>query len=70
MLKEYVQERKVAMDIALFSQKLFYYTSGHPFLVSKLCKIIDEKILPEKEKQSWDEADFENAIQSARPKVS
>ncbi|MCP4217283.1 MAG: AAA family ATPase [bacterium] len=48
MLEEYARESKVKIDVPLFAQKLFYYTSGHPFLVSFLCKIIDEKILPAK----------------------
>lgn len=43
MLEEYVKDKGVIMDIPGISQKLYYYTSGYPFLVSKLCKLIDEK---------------------------
>jgi len=44
MLKDYVKETKVVMDIEFISKKLREYTSGYPFLVSKLCKTIDEKL--------------------------
>jgi hypothetical protein len=33
------------MDIAALSERLYYYTSGYPFLVSRLCKTIDEQPL-------------------------
>jgi len=63
MLEQYIAERHVEIDIPLFSEKLHYYTSGYPFLVSDLCKIIDEEILPEKEKKEWDLADLDQAVQ-------
>ncbi|WP_250633077.1 hypothetical protein, partial [Rhodoflexus caldus] len=44
--------------------RLYYYTSGYPFLVSKLCKIIAEKILPQKaDKSRWTLDDLEAAVQ-------
>ncbi|WP_461206354.1 AAA family ATPase [Clostridium sp. DL1XJH146] len=45
MLDDYVENKAVKLDKEYFSQRLYYYTSGYPFLVSKLCKIIDEKIM-------------------------
>ena len=48
MLEQYVQERGVKMDTEWFANRLFFFTSGYPYLVSRLCKIIDEKILPTK----------------------
>ncbi len=48
MLVDYV-ENDVSlpkMDIAYIAEKLYYHTSGYPYFVSKLCKIIDEKITP------------------------
>ncbi|MCP4156860.1 MAG: hypothetical protein GY757_54610 [bacterium] len=41
MLEDYQKERNVKMDIPLLAERLFYYTSGYPFLVSYLCKIFD-----------------------------
>jgi hypothetical protein len=50
MLDDYTREQstsgiQVEMDKQYFSERLYFYTSGYPFLVSKLCKIIDEKLL-------------------------
>ncbi|MCP4155678.1 MAG: AAA family ATPase, partial [bacterium] len=70
MLKEYAAEQKVTIDIPLFAEKLFYYTSGYPFLVSYLCKIIDEKILPPKKEKAWHPHDLEKAVQLALLKDS
>jgi hypothetical protein len=68
MLNDYVSERQVRMDIPSMAEKLFYFTSGYPFLVSLLCKIMDEKVMPEKrekEEKEWSEQDLEKAVQIA-----
>ncbi|HBY20904.1 MAG TPA: AAA family ATPase, partial [Clostridiales bacterium] len=44
MLNEYEEENKIGMDIGEISEEIYKYTSGYPFLVSKICKVIDEKI--------------------------
>jgi hypothetical protein len=48
MLKDYCQEQNVSMDTEGVANALFYYTSGYPFLVSILCKIVDEDIMSKK----------------------
>jgi hypothetical protein len=60
MLKEYSTDSNVKMDPKAIAEALFYYTSGYPFLVSKLCKILDEKLLPKA--STWSEKDVENAV--------
>ena len=45
MLREYENDHHTGMDIHAVSQWIIDYTSGYPFLVSKLCKTIDEKDL-------------------------
>ncbi|MBB6716148.1 GxxExxY protein [Clostridium gasigenes] len=45
MLIEYCLANNLEMDTKLFADRLYYYTSGYPFLVSRLCQIIDEDIL-------------------------
>jgi hypothetical protein len=62
MLDDYVHERGVQMDTAEMSYGLFYYTSGYPFLVSQLCKIMDEELLPAKTTQQLTETDLETAM--------
>ncbi|BDU49834.1 AAA-like domain-containing protein [Haliovirga abyssi] len=44
MLIEYEADAKTGMDIKNISEKIYMYTNGYPFLVSKLCKVIDEKL--------------------------
>jgi len=44
MLGEYEADYHTRMDIDEMSGLLYAYTSGYPFLVSRLCKLMDEKI--------------------------
>jgi hypothetical protein len=62
MLDAYCADKGVKMDTQAIADKLFYYTSGYPFLVSKLCKMIDEDILPTKPNQEWTETDIDLAV--------
>jgi hypothetical protein len=64
MLKQYSEAENVQMDFEAMAEKLYYYTSGYPFLVSKLCKTIAEKILPKKQdKSKWTLEDLETSVQ-------
>jgi len=75
MLVDYANDKKVVMNISLISERIYHYTSGYPFLVSRVCKEIDEEILPfgrhllaegeaEKEVKNWSVADVENAVKA------
>ncbi|MCI9144678.1 MAG: ATP-binding protein [Lachnospiraceae bacterium] len=44
MLEEYEDDYHTGMDIAGIAALLYAYTSGYPFLVSRLCKLMDEKV--------------------------
>ena len=44
MLAQYEADYHTGMDIKKISELLYDYTSGYPFLVSRLCKLMDEKI--------------------------
>lgn len=44
MLAEYEQDHHLRMDVPLISGLLYEYTSGYPYFVSRLCKILDENI--------------------------
>jgi AAA-like domain/PD-(D/E)XK nuclease superfamily len=59
MLDEYAADKGVKMDTQLIAEQLFYYTSGYPFLVSKLCKMLDEDIIKNGE---WTAEDVEFAV--------
>lgn len=49
MLKEYEQEHHTGMDIKTIAEMIYAYTAGYPFLVSYICKKIDEDISGRKE---------------------
>lgn len=44
MLKEYEKDYATGMDIDEMAQMIYEYTSGYPFLVSRLCQLMDEDI--------------------------
>lgn len=44
MLLEYEDDYKTGMDIDEIAGMIYDYTSGYPFLVSCLCKLMDERI--------------------------
>ncbi|MDM8523468.1 AAA-like domain-containing protein [Desulfococcaceae bacterium HSG8] len=62
MLREYAREKDIEPDISLIAGKLHYYTAGYPYLVSKLCKFIDEKIVPSREDKNWSAGDVDEAF--------
>lgn len=63
MLVDYSQAEGAKMDIPAIAQRLYYHTSGYPFLVSKLCKIIAEDMLPKRTSKNWTLEDVEAAVQ-------
>lgn len=44
MLEDYEKDYHTGMDRAFMSRYLYEYTSGYPFLVSKLCQLLDERV--------------------------
>lgn len=44
MLEEYENDHHTGMCIEEMAQAIYDYTSGYPFLVSRLCKFMDEEI--------------------------
>jgi AAA-like domain len=63
MLKQYVAETGVEMNTQTMSENLFFFTSGYPYLVCKLCKIMDENLLPNKGYKEWTEVELYEAVQ-------
>lgn len=66
MLNIYETDHHTNMDISEIAQLLYDYTSGYPFLVSKLCKLIDEQIsqnpIFSRENNAWNKAGFLEAV--------
>jgi len=44
MLTEYEKDHKMGIDISAASNEIYNYTSGYPFLVSRICQCIDEEL--------------------------
>ena len=44
MLAAYCADSGVKMEIDAIAERLHYYTSGYPFLVSAICQILDEEL--------------------------
>jgi len=59
MLKEYEAEHNTGMDIEELASEIYSYTSGYPFLVSRICQHIDEKL-----SKNWTIKSVQKAIQA------
>ncbi len=44
MLEEYEADRHTGMQVSAVADEIYQYTSGYPYLVSAVCKMIDEKL--------------------------
>ncbi len=62
MLREYSRDRGIQPDIPAIAERLHYYSSGYPYLVSKLCKFIDEQIVRPRENKDWSVGDVDGAF--------
>jgi len=62
MLKQYVLETKVSMDTEMISKRIYFWTNGYPFLVSKICKMMEENVLPQKEIKEWTSLDIDYTV--------
>lgn len=66
MLAEYEQDYKTGMNIEKMADFIYDYTSGYPFLVSRICKLLDEKIAGSKafpdRKNAWTKDGFLEAV--------
>lgn len=66
MLAEYEADHHTGMDTAEISTLLYDYTSGYPYLVSRLCKFMDERVIRIKDFPSlnsvWTKAGFLEAV--------
>lgn len=57
MLAEYEKDAATGMDINVMSRLIFEYTGGYPFLVSRLCKAIEEEL-----ERNWTIEGIEEAV--------
>lgn len=57
MLVQYAGETGIALDTRYISESIYRLTSGYPYLVSRICKIIDERL-----DRKWDNKGIEEAV--------
>lgn len=61
MLVDYDNCNKLSMDIRKLSEGIYYFTSGYPFLVSRICQVIDEEFYDDC-KKTWTLNDIDKAV--------
>ncbi len=66
MLGEYEADYYTGMNIGEMADLIYSYTSGYPYLVSRLCKFLDEKVAgsegyPDKS-SAWTKKGFQEAV--------
>ena len=57
MLEEYEKDHQTGMDISAIANEIYDFTSGYPFLVSRICKYIDDYL-----NKNWTVAGVHEAI--------
>ncbi len=66
LLEDYEEDCHTGMDIEYITQQIYDYTSGYPFLVSRLCKILDEQVAGTSEfpnqSTAWTKEGFQKAV--------
>lgn len=64
MLSEYEADHHTGMNIYDISSQLYAYTSGYPYLVSRLCKLMDEKLAADFQSKAdvWSLAGIQEAV--------
>ena len=65
MLVEYQADHDIEMDTAWMAKEIHDYTAGYPFLVSRICQLIDEQLMPGYSAgadQAWSKKGFDEAI--------
>jgi hypothetical protein len=61
MLNNYASVNNLVLDIEVISKEIYKFTSGYPFLVSRICQIVDEDLLVEG-KREWTVLDIQKAV--------
>ena len=62
MLQEYEQDHQTGMKIEELATEIYNYTAGYPYMVSYLCKYIDEQL--EKKENSWTKEGLLEAVKA------
>ena len=61
MISDYNKDNGLNINVDEISKEIYFFTSGYPFLVSRICQIIDERFYPD-EKESWNIKDIQKSV--------
>lgn len=64
MLEGYEDDHKTGMDIEDMAQEIYAYTSGYPYLVSRLCQLLDNQVTSSSDKGAWIRNDLLEAVRN------
>ena len=57
MLNEYEEDNNTGMDKVFIANEIYKYTSGYPYLVSKICELVDRRF-----EKDWSERGIQMAV--------
>ena len=64
MLENYESDFKTGMDITAVAQEIYEYTSGYPYLVSRICQILDHLYQKNNDKNAWSHTGLLNSVRT------
>ncbi|MDO4616881.1 MAG: hypothetical protein Q4B03_05430 [Lachnospiraceae bacterium] len=65
MIREYCIDHRLTIDLPMVAQQIYDYTSGYPYLVSRICQLIDTTVRKEYEgnlEEAWSLNGFQRAV--------
>lgn len=65
MLDEYEADHHTGMDVASIAKSIRAYTNGYPYLVSRICELLDKKLVPDTFKtlaEAWTNYGVDEAV--------
>lgn len=64
MLESYEDDHKTGMDIQNMAQEIYAYTNGYPYLVSRLCQLLDNQVTSSSAKGAWSRNNLLEAVRN------
>lgn len=62
MLQEYQADYHYGIDVEVIAEEIYQYTSGYPYLVSAICKLLDKDITEENVRAVWSKKGVAEAV--------
>lgn len=62
MLESYEADHKTGMRLTVMAQEIYDYTDGYPYLVSRLCQLLDGQARGVSRKSTWRHEDLLDAV--------